>query len=165
MNGGTINLGRPAMPTNMDEVPGFVGWIDIAECNGVVCQRSEYRITDIRDGTSNTYLIGEKNVNPDCYTTYSRPGDSQSMYNGWDEDNTRYGGVDTHWGNPIEYPLTPDTPGVEAHQCFGGPHPGVCQFVFCDGSVRSISYLISLTLHHNLASRNDGAAVTEQSFP
>ncbi|HBO45139.1 MAG TPA: hypothetical protein DD670_14665, partial [Planctomycetaceae bacterium] len=66
---------------------------------------------------------------------------------------------------PREYPLTPDTPGVEAHQCFGGPHPGVCLFVFCDGSVRPIDYAIDLILHHGLASRNDGAVLPANAIP
>ncbi|NLE39286.1 MAG: DUF1559 domain-containing protein [Pirellulaceae bacterium] len=164
MNAGTTNLGHPGLPLTIDDAPVFTGWIDTSTCNGVNFQRSELRMSRITDGTSNTYLIGEKNVNPDCYTTFSKPGDSQSMFNGWDEDNVRYAGIDTRNNARREYPPTPDTPGVEAHQCFGGPHPGVCLFVFCDGSVRPIDYSVDLLLHHNMAARNDGAVLPADAF-
>ena len=164
MNGGTIFLGNVTGPFNMAEAPDH-DWADTSECNGIVCQRSETTCSMISDGMSHTYLIGEKNVNPDHYTSYSKPGDSQSMFNGVDADNTRYGGMDTRPGESREYPLTPDTPGVECHQCFGGPHPGVCLAVFCDGSIHTIHNSIELTLHHNLAARNDGAVLApEQTY-
>ncbi|MBN2291189.1 MAG: DUF1559 domain-containing protein [Pirellulales bacterium] len=162
MNGGSAFLGHPGVPFEMADVPGFTGWIDTSDCNGVVFQRSELVCSEISDGMSNTYLIGEKNVNPDYYTSHSRPGDSQSMFNGWDSDNTRYGGMDNSYGLSREHPLIPDTPGAEFHQSFGGPHPGVCLFAFCDGSVRSIHYSIELTLHHNMAARNDGAVLNPE---
>lgn len=162
MNGGTVFVGRPSLPVTIDQVPGFSAWLDTSACNGIAHQRSETRVPDIRDGTSNTYLIGEKNVNPDFYTSYSAPGDSQSMFNGWDEDNVRYGGEDTRPGRVREFPLIPDTPGVESHQCFGGPHPGACMFVFCDGSVRPVCYWTSLSVHHSLTARDDGGVPTDE---
>ena len=160
MNGGTVYMGHPSVPLKMEEVPSFSHWADTSLCNGVVYQRSQVRASKIRDGMSNTYLIGEKNIDPNCYYTHSAPGDSQSMFTGWDEDNTRYGGIDSHNDTPKEYPLFPDTPGVDDyHQCFGGPHAGVCMFVFCDGSVHSIDYSIDIMIHHSLAARADGKAL------
>lgn len=154
MNGGSNFIGDTNGPF---VIPPDVNtrWVDkSSQCNGIVYQNSEVTHQMIGDGATHTYLIGEKNIAPDCYSTYSSPGDSQSMFVGWDSDNTRYGGE--------EYPLVPDTPDEKCkkyHQCFGGPHPGVCQFVFCDGSVKSIDYAIDLTLHHNLANRHDGAVL------
>lgn len=159
MNGGTVYLGKTTGPASIAAEPNFTNWADTSECNGIVTQRSETTCSMISDGMSHTYLIGEKNVNSDYYTSYSKPGDSQSMFNGWDPDNTRYGGRDT----PDNHPIIPDTPGENYpeyyHECFGGPHPGVSLFVFCDGSVHSIDHSIELTLHHNLAARNDGAVL------
>lgn len=43
----------------------------------------------------------------------------------------------------------------------GGPHPGVCVFVFCDGSVRDISYSIEPEVHRRLGNRQDGEIVDE----
>ncbi len=167
MNGGTVYPGTTTGPANMAEAPN-TNWADTSECNGIVYQRSETTCSMISDGMSHTYLIAEKNVNPDRYTSYSNRGDSQSMFNGCDPDNTRYGGIDPQpniFGEYPEYPLTPDTPGVDRYQCFGGPHPGVCLAVFCDGSIHTIHNSIELTLHHNLAARNDGAVLApEQAY-
>jgi prepilin-type N-terminal cleavage/methylation domain-containing protein len=156
MNAGSVFLGHPSVPPDMAHVPNFPAWADTSLCNGIVYQRSQTRVSDVGDGTSNTYLIGEKNVNPDCYASFSAPGDSQSMFNGWDEDNARYGGKDTRTGHTEEYPLVPDRPGVACHQCFGSPHAGVCLFVFCDGSVHAIESSVDLVVHGDFATRNDG---------
>ena len=39
---------------------------------------------------------------------------------------------------------------------FGSAHPGVCQFVFCDGTVHSIGIDININVLRRLAVRNDG---------
>lgn len=44
---------------------------------------------------------------------------------------------------------------------FGSAHQGVCQFVFCDGSVREISYDIEPAIHRMLGNRSDGKALNE----
>ena len=44
---------------------------------------------------------------------------------------------------------------------FGGPHPGVCQFVFMDGNVRSLSTTISGTILGLLANRADGKPIPD----
>jgi prepilin-type processing-associated H-X9-DG protein len=42
---------------------------------------------------------------------------------------------------------------------FGSYHPGVCQFVFCDGSVRAIRNNIDSATLRRLAVRNDGEVI------
>ena len=158
INGGSVLQGIHSLPGYLAEEHLFTNWIDTSLCNGIGHQRSQTRVVEISDGTSNTYLIGEKNVDHNLYRSHSRPGDSQSMFNGHDHDNTRYAGIDLHFDPAREYTLTPDTPGESHHECFGGPHPGVCMFVFCDGSVHPISYSIALAVHGSLAARNDGKA-------
>ncbi|MEX2169158.1 MAG: DUF1559 domain-containing protein [Pirellulales bacterium] len=49
---------------------------------GVVFQRSEIKLRQITDGTSFTYLYGEKNLDPKHYETGAANNDDQSMYNG-----------------------------------------------------------------------------------
>ena len=55
-------------------------------------------------------------------------------------------------------PLRPpnDQNGALANTSFGGPHTGVCQFVFCDGSVKAIPTSVSLQTLTYLITRNDG---------
>ena len=55
-------------------------------------------------------------------------------------------------------PLSParNENGANANQTFGGPHPGVCMFVFCDGSVKRISLSIDIRTLTSLATRAGG---------
>jgi hypothetical protein len=135
---------------------------------GVIFQRSEVRISHITDGTTHTYLIGEKNLDPKHYEDGACGNDDQSMYNGHDKDNLRstfvwYPGREGI-GAPI-CPAVPDTPG-NTDACngfcewnFGGPHPGGWQVVFCDGSVRFLGYDMDPMLHQNLGNRKDGNVI------
>jgi prepilin-type N-terminal cleavage/methylation domain-containing protein len=126
---------------------------------GVIFQRSEVKIRHITDGTTHTYLLGEKNLDPNDYTDCARVNDDQSMYNGYDKDTIR--GAD-NWlptafnQGPPGRPPVPDTPGVLFDWNFGGPHPGGWIAAFCDDSVRFLSYDMAGELHQNFATRNDG---------
>ncbi len=42
---------------------------------------------------------------------------------------------------------------------FGSAHASACNFVFCDGSVRSISYAVDLTIYRRLGNRKDGEPI------
>ena len=112
------------------------------------------------DGTSNTYLLGEKYVSREMYTTGADNGDDQSMYVGYDLDVNRWTQND-----PVA-PYTPlrDRRGLEQYYRFGSAHPGACNFVFCDGSVRSVSYTIDPEIHRRLGNRSDGQPVDSSRF-
>ena len=53
---------------------------------GVIYQRSEIRMAGIRDGTSNTYLVGEKYLDPDNYLNGEDSADNSAMFQGQDVD-------------------------------------------------------------------------------
>ena len=59
---------------------------------GVIFQRSEIKIRQITDGTTYTYLLGEKNLDPNHYDDGQALNDDQSMYTAYDKDNLRAGG-------------------------------------------------------------------------
>ena len=46
------------------------------------------------------------------------------------------------------------------NRSFGSRHPGICQFVFCDGSVRALPNSTDVTVLTRLAMRADGGVVT-----
>jgi len=56
---------------------------------GVTYLRSEIKMTDITDGTSKTYLVGERYLDPDHYSTGDDYADDQCLFVGIDNDNVR----------------------------------------------------------------------------
>jgi prepilin-type N-terminal cleavage/methylation domain-containing protein/prepilin-type processing-associated H-X9-DG protein len=143
---------------------------------GIVYQKSEVTAAMIQDGLSCTYLCGEKYLNPDHYTDGLDLGDTETFYNGDDDDNQR-----TSWDPPKE-----DTPGwapgtYAGIGLWGSAHDGGINMAFCDGSVHQISYLIdswpSVThspgsgqpndipgVHQKLGNRADGMQVDPAQF-
>ncbi len=127
---------------------------------GVINQRSMTTVAAVRDGTSNTYLVGEKYVNPDYYLTGLDDGDDQSMYVGYDFDTCRW----TKSTTDAKYPPVVDTPGISQRTSFGSAHAGTCNFAFCDGSIHPISFSISEEVHRRLGNRMDGLAIDGSGF-
>ncbi len=60
--------------------------------DGVVYTTSMIRVVDITDGLNNTYLLGEKNLDPDHYNDGIEATDNEPIYNGFDWDFERLGG-------------------------------------------------------------------------
>jgi prepilin-type N-terminal cleavage/methylation domain-containing protein/prepilin-type processing-associated H-X9-DG protein len=137
--------------------------------SGVSFQRSDIRLGQIVDGTSNTAMVGEKYLNPQNYTTGFDLSDDQGIYVGHDRDMNRYFGIKTG-GNPPNY--TRNTDGylpqqdreglnLDPHGGWGSAHPGGFHIVFCDGSVRQISYGINAAPFWLYGGREDGEAQTD----
>ena len=134
-------------------------WPPLDSQSGVNFEGAAIELKMITDGGSNTYMIGEKYVDPDCYegtdTTpndlgvYGDGGDGQGYYVGFDWDTHRF----------ANQPPLQDSPGFEGFRLFGSAHPAVVHMVLCDGSVRGISYDIDETTHKRLSNRHDGQAL------
>jgi len=156
-NEGDHLLGYPTGPTTIAGATSF-GWQSAGSFTGISYQRSEVNRAAVRDGESNTYLLGEKYLNPDDYATGHDGADNENAYSGFNNDTHRV--VQTDKNNPATaLPPLNDRPGVADANRFGGPHPGFCMFVLCDGSVRPIPVGIDPQIHRRLGSRNDGQAV------
>lgn len=108
------------------------------------------RLGDIADGTSNTFLIGEKHVPMDQLGRFA-VGDS-CIYNG---DGFIHFGRVAGPGFGLAR-----SPNEAFNQNFGSYHPGICQFVFCDGSVRAIQVGIDGNNLARFVQRGDGEAIT-----
>ena len=129
--------------------------------NGVVFCGSLVPARDITDGTSNTYLAGEKYVTPDIYTEPShmaraKCGDNLSAYNGDSEDVDAAGPRN---GLPMQ-----DATGYFTSGLFGSAHASGFNMAFCDGSVQWISYSIDYQTHRSLGNRKDGLPIGGKGF-
>ena len=118
---------------------------------GVVFQRSEIGLGAIPDGTTHTYLFGEKYHDPDNYETGIAGNDDQSMYNGHDQDNLR--------STYVSFPPMVDRAGLNSEYSFGSAHPTGWLAVMCDGSVQLIDYSLELEIHRLRGNREDGRPV------
>ncbi|MBE6426558.1 MAG: DUF1559 domain-containing protein [Planctomycetaceae bacterium] len=121
-------------------------------CSGVTFFKSVVTFGQIRDGSSNTYLVGEKYLNSNDYETGKDGGDDIVVYCGNDEDIIRSGN-----SQPAQ-----DRMGVANHSIFGSAHAGTFGMTMCDGSTQRVSYSIDAETHRLLANKSDGkAAVLE----
>jgi prepilin-type N-terminal cleavage/methylation domain-containing protein len=105
------------------------------------------KITDIADGTSNTFFVGEKHVPQNAFG--NGPLDC-SLYNG------DYWVCSTRSASP-SYPLAPDR--MTTQPLFGSYHTGICHFLFGDGGVRPLSNNISPQTLALLANIADGQTI------
>jgi prepilin-type N-terminal cleavage/methylation domain-containing protein len=133
------------------------GWPDASGETGVCFQKSEISFSDISDGTTNTFMIGEKYLPPENYTTGADAADNENMYVGYDND--LYRSTNSGYGLPAQ-----DRAGVVNKQSWGSAHASGFNMCMCDGSIRNISYTIDMTLFSLLGHRADGQVVNQAGF-
>jgi prepilin-type N-terminal cleavage/methylation domain-containing protein/prepilin-type processing-associated H-X9-DG protein len=137
-------------------------WPNTDHCTGITFMRSKVRMSQIADGTSSTFMLGEKALNPDDYYTGEDGGDNETIFSPNDNDTQRTTYYDATTGNG--WLPEQDTPGHFNGYGFGSAHAGVCNFAFCDGSVRGISYSIDGNVYRWLGNRDDGQVVDKDKF-
>jgi prepilin-type N-terminal cleavage/methylation domain-containing protein len=158
-NGSTFNFSGPS---SIADVEGSTGQMTTAAQNnfatiakvstGIAFCGSLIKMADVSDGATNTYLLGEKYVNPDHYATGQDYGDDEAAFIGQNNDVVRWSG-DTATDL---YELVQDTPGGGWINAFGSAHGNSLNMALCDASVRSINYTIDLSIHRRLCNRMDG---------
>lgn len=128
--------------------------------DGIFIPRLPIGIRQISDGTSQTYLLGEKYLDPLRYET-DQPdlGDNQGPLVSGEGDTVRW---TTNFG--IEIPPRQDRAGLPYIWAFGSAHPGVVHMAFCDASVQAISLDIDAQTHIYLGARNDGAIIDTDAY-
>jgi prepilin-type N-terminal cleavage/methylation domain-containing protein len=132
-----------------NEMGGSVATISTELYTGVCFQRSEVGIEHIGDGTSQTYLIGEKYLNTQNYETGTDAGDNETWGTGFNNDVNRAA------FDPPGRDLL-NAPGRDCQaRIFGSAHNG-WYAAFCDGHVEMLGFDIDLLVHRGNANRNDG---------
>ena len=111
---------------------------DTSTLDGISFQRSTIKLKEFINGTSHTYLVGEKVSLPRQLLQRTCLGRQLLSFTGYEDDNFR----------STYYPPYRDRPGYAGPGCsFGSAHAGVCNFAFCDGSVRAVPYDVDATVH------------------
>ena len=135
---------------------------------GIAYTRSRFRISDVTDGTSKIYLIGEKNVGTNFYDNGASVGDDQGPYVSDEFDSMRWA-TDGEASNRHLGPIR-DRDGQSAGwgsvnvMRFGGAHPNSMNMSFCDSAIRSVTYEVDETTHRRLCNRRDGLPVDPTGF-
>ena len=137
-----------------------------------------FTIEQIKDGSSNTLMIGEKALNA---LAFNREGGDNEIWNnaGWDEDVVRYGAIyisasNTNDGLPpiadSKAPYEEGSTWIKAqtkygelfdqwHPFFGSSHTGGMNAGFADGSVHFLSSSIDSQIMRRLSLTDDGETV------
>lgn len=152
INGGSFHLLGINGPPSLD--PAIIDsfdWPDTSQLNGVSFLRSEIRIADITDGTSNTIAVGEKWTNR---TGDAVNGDDQPFVAGDCLDIRRWG---------LEAPAK-DGHELGSQTTFGSAHESGASFLFADGAVKMVPYYIDPSVFETQCARNDGTALSDGAF-
>ncbi len=167
INGGASKVFSFTGPPSLQEGATAQWWevngsatLNVTDITGISHLRQAVSMRNIEDGTSHTYLVGEKHLRVDFYETGMSPGDDNSPFAGYSLNTHRFT-AETIFGNEIRYfrPLRDGDEGSTAvfpFARFGSAHPSTFEMAFCDASVRSVAYEIRAEVHGRLGHRADG---------
>ena len=136
---GGSNVGAPPLPTVYTDAFPYVS----PDPNGVIYSCSTVRLSDIARGTSQTFMIGEKSLDPTGYASGGDPGDNGYLYEGNFSTN----------GRQTSYPPSQDTLASYLPDGFGSGHFGGLNMLYCDGTVHFINYNVDPTTWFEMGNR------------
>ena len=139
--------GIPGTYEHVDDPAVYWPWPNGSSFPGVVFVHTKMAFRDIYDGTSHTYMVGEKYLSTDAYegSTDELHGDAQIAFIGTYIHIRRFTG---------DAPQQ-DRPGLQSFRIFGSAHPANFHMTMCDGSVITTSYEIDIETFHRLGNRLD----------
>ncbi len=149
----TLAVSGQSIKTSISNYPGNAG---NAGTDGVLFPNSKIRITDIRDGTSNTMLVGERDSSNSRYAAnwVGRSAEAEVVNIYALVGYAEYRMMDGY-----------STSGSFPARAYGSKHINGANFCLCDGSVRFIDTSVqwgdtlggaAAGTFNNLANRNDG---------
>ncbi len=161
-NGGSfVFVDSGGGPESLDEADSYSWPADLAKCNGIIYTRSEVLPAHIRDGLSNTYLVGEKYIDPRFYEGVTTaegntnpeddPGDDFSAFSGDVNDTIRF----------TAGRARRDVEGEIKDLQFGSAHSSGWHGALCDGSARMFRFNMDPNVHTSLGTRAGGEPIDQ----
>jgi prepilin-type processing-associated H-X9-DG protein len=152
---GSVSVTWPSMAATYLDHDSYAGWPGLKHFDGMIYMRSEVSVNKVTDGTSKTYMVGEKAMNTDAYEGGTAPdfGDDEGYLCGHNGDNVR----------SSAWPPFPDTPGANPYENWGSAHPSTFNMMFADGSARPLAYDIDLATHRALGTRAGGEVTIDSN--
>jgi hypothetical protein len=121
------------------------------DARGIFGKATATNFRDITDGTSNTFMVGERDTFNNRGAIWMRSTNSD----GTQEKGSSVAGVCHRTAQPNLADIQASTP-IDRPDCFGSMHAGGAHFLLSDGSVRFITENIDLPTYENLGSKSDG---------
>jgi len=143
---------------------------------GVFFAYSHVTVGEIRDGMSNTFMIGEKFVQPRLYDSINLGSggldgsDDYTMLYGADVDQLRttycgdWSGTSFSRGSNARPPIQDRDGFGQVTAWYGSAHAGAFGMAMCDASVHRVSYSIDGEVYTAKGSRADGQAASGSSI-
>lgn len=117
-----------------------------------------FKFAEVRDGSSNTILLGERQLNLDKFgLTYD--DNEPFAAPGWDSEIYRVGSKSYPPGPDSNHTSLTATDPLSGSSRFGSAHPGIFLVALADGSPRALSFSLDLENFRRLCSRKDGQPV------
>lgn len=136
---------------------------------GLFFRNSTLGVRDIVDGTSSTLMAGERSRNvADATWVGAVPQGFVCTQPTWPIRGCESSAamVLSHTGPTPTDPQKVDVPNSKSAEAddFWSLHPGGCNFLFCDGSVRFIKETVNPQIFGYLSTRNGGEVVSSDQF-
>ncbi len=176
-----LGLGSLSVDGTASQYIASAGWLDSSQLpiqgTGVLYPNSRVAIGDISDGTSATLMMGERSRNvadsvwSGLFWSGATPGPLCTKV-GWPIKSCvdvlfmlmgRTGPSSNIASGSIPNGNTPSYPGAGADS-FWSLHPGGCEFLFCDGSVRFLKQTVTPQVFQALASRAGSEVISSGQY-
>jgi prepilin-type N-terminal cleavage/methylation domain-containing protein len=173
INGGSSQVSSDPGPPDFAQGDGSTYWFNHTSTkwfSGISHIHTAVSSRAVTDGLSSTYLVGEKYIQADEYTTGKSSGDNESMYAGYCTDLHRFAGIIER----VQVSLPPFAPPLNDHEVlidendaatrFGSAHEVGFHMAYCDGSTHFLGYDIDPEVHLRAGYRNDAGAPLKSLF-
>jgi len=138
------------------------GYISNSSTNSII-RYGQIGFGAVRDGSSNTFLFGEKSASSENYETVESPwelnGFVQPVYWATVRSNDIGLVADSDRSIPVD-----SATGYRDERSFGSAHPGTTNFVLGDGSTHSVSNDTQVDILYQAGHRSDGSIVNITEF-